>query len=99
MTAVPPGHDGEPLRRRIGGDRAHPFGFVTDRDVPATNNTSERHLRPSVIFRKVTNGFRAEWGAETDAAFRSVVSTAKLTGNTVLHAVRTALAMPDALPG
>jgi hypothetical protein len=28
-----------------------------------------------VIFRKVTNGFRCEWGAETYAAFRSVVST------------------------
>jgi transposase len=28
--------------------------------VPATNNVSERHLRPSVIFRKVTNGFRCE---------------------------------------
>jgi hypothetical protein len=32
--------------------------------VPYTNNVSERHLRPSVIFRKVTNGFRCEWGAE-----------------------------------
>jgi hypothetical protein len=38
---------------------------------------SERHLRPSVIFRKVTNGFRCEWSAETYAAFRSIVSTAK----------------------
>ena len=38
------------------------------RPVPYTNNISERHLRPSVIFRKVTNGFRCEWGAETYAA-------------------------------
>lgn len=30
-----------------------------------------------MIFRKVTNGLRCEWGAETYAAFRSVVSTAK----------------------
>jgi hypothetical protein len=40
------------------------------RDIPIgqclyTNNVSERHLRPSVIFRKVINGFRCEWGAET----------------------------------
>ncbi len=35
MTAVPQGH-------------AHLFVFVTDRDVPATNNASERHLRPSL---------------------------------------------------
>ena len=38
------------------------------RPVPYTNNISERHLRPSVIFRKVSNGFRCEWGAETYAA-------------------------------
>ena len=99
MTAVPQGRDGERLRRRIGRDRAHPFVFVTDRDIPATNNTSERHLRPSVIFRKVTNGFRAEWGAETYAAFRSVVSTAKLAGDTVLDAVGAAMAIPAARPG
>ena len=42
--------------------------------MPYTNNVSEQHLRPSVIFRKVTNGFRCEWGAETYAAFRSLVN-------------------------
>ncbi|MEJ0046706.1 MAG: IS66 family transposase [Rhodospirillales bacterium] len=30
------------------------FTFVTDLEVPPTNNISERQLRPSVIFRKVT---------------------------------------------
>jgi len=63
------------LRRRIAPDREHLFVFVTDSAVPPTNNVSERALRPSVIFRKVTNGFRSEWGAQTYAAFRSVVST------------------------
>jgi hypothetical protein len=29
--------------------------------VEATNNGSERKLRPSVIQRKVTNGYRAMW--------------------------------------
>ena len=53
--------------------------------MPPTNNISERNLRPSVIFRKVTNGFRCEWGAETYAAFRSVVSTAKANGASVLE--------------
>ena len=60
--------------------------------MPYTNNISERHFRPSVIFRKVTNGFRCEWGAETYAAFRSVVSTAKANGASVLDTVRLALA-------
>ena len=36
------------------------FRFITRHDVPCTNNASERAPRPSVIFRKVTGGFRAE---------------------------------------
>ncbi len=51
----------EAMHRRIARDRAHLFLFVTDRAVSATNNACERALRPSVIVRKVTNGFRSEW--------------------------------------
>lgn len=86
------GEAAEKLRRRIARDRAHLFLFVTDRAVSATNNACERALRPSVIFRKVTNGFRSEWGAQTYAAFRSVVSTAKANGRSVLGDLRTVLA-------
>lgn len=60
--------------------------------VPYTNNVSERTLRPSVIFRKVTNGFRCEWGAETYAAFRSAVSTAKANRASVLAVLQFVLA-------
>ena len=88
MTAAPLGEPGRKLRKRIAANRAHLFVFVTDRNVPYTNNVSERHLRPSVIFRKVTNGFRCEWGAETYAAFRSVVSTAKANRASVLDVLR-----------
>ena len=100
MAAIPIGEPGRKLRKRIAANRAHLFVFVTNRDVPYTNNVSERNLRPSVIFRKVTNGFRCEWGAETYAAFRSVVSTAKVNGTATLAAVRTALAtQPLPAPG
>ena len=95
IVAVPLGDPGRKLRKRIAANRAHLFVFVTDRRVPATNNVSERHLRPSVIFRKVTNGFRCEWGAETYAAFRSVVSTAKANRATVLDVLRFVLAQPQ----
>ena len=90
MAAVPLGEPGRKLRRRSAANRAHLF--VTNRDVPYTNNVSERHLRPSVIFRKVTNGFRCEWGAETYAAFRSVVSTAKANRAPVPDVLRSVLA-------
>lgn len=84
----------EKLRRRIARDRGHLFVFVTDRAVVATNNACERALRPSVIFRKVTNGFRSAWGAQTYAAFRSVVSTAKANQRAVLDDLRRVLATP-----
>jgi transposase len=49
------------------------FVFLKRRDVKPTNNEGERALRPSVIFRKVTNGFRSEWGAKVYAALCSIV--------------------------
>ena len=92
IAAIPVGEPGRRLHKRMLANRAHLFVFVTNRAVPYTNNISERHLRPGVIFRKVTNGFRCEWGAETYAAFRSVVSTAKANGASVLDTVRFVLA-------
>ena len=97
IMAEPIGEPGRKLRKRMRANRQHLFVFMTRRDVPPTNNTSERHLRPSVIFRKVTNGFRCEWGAETYAAFRSVVSTAKANRASVLDTIRFVLS--DSRPG
>jgi transposase len=88
MAAVPIGEPGRKLRKRMAANRAHLFVFMINRDVPYTNNVSERHLRPSVIFRKVTNGFRCEWGSETYAAFRSVVGTAKLNRASVFDTIQ-----------
>ena len=93
LLAVEPDTEaGLKLRRGIEKCRDKLFVFVTRRDVPPTNNVSERRLRPSVIFRKVTNGFRCEWGAETYAAFRSVVSTAKANHASPLGVLRCVLA-------
>ena len=49
--------------------------------VDATNNVSERALRPSVIQRKVTNGYRAKWAADVEADMRTTVDTARLAGD------------------
>src|SRR5262249_42526726 len=51
--------------------------FMRHRDVEPTNNGSEQKLRPSVIFRKVTNCFRSEWGAKLYADLCSIVSTGR----------------------
>ena len=65
--------------------------FMTRRDVEPTNNGSERALRPSVIFRKVTNGFRSGWGAKVYADLCSIVATGRINGRSPLAAIRGAL--------
>ena len=70
------------------------FVFLKRRDAEPTNNESERALRPSVIFRKVTNGFRSEWGAKAYAALCSIVETGRRNGRSALTAIRDALATP-----
>ena len=65
--------------------------FLTRRDVEPTNNASERALRPSVIFRKVTNGFRSDWGAKVYADLCSIVATGRRNGRSPLAAIRAAL--------
>jgi transposase len=61
-------------------------------DVDVTNNACERALRPSVIQRKVTNGFRSMWAAQGDCAVRSVIDTAKLTGTSAWMTINQTLA-------
>jgi transposase len=51
--------------------------FLDFPGIPPTNNASEQALRPSVIFRKVTNCFRSDWGAELFTRVRSVFDTAQ----------------------
>lgn len=68
------------MLKQIKAWRAKFFVFLSNREVPATNNISEREIRPSVVFRKVTGGFRSNWGAQIHAGYRSVTGTARLTG-------------------
>ena len=49
-------------------------------EVDATNNGSERKLRPCVIQRNVTNGYRAMCAAQAEADIRTAVDTARLKG-------------------
>jgi transposase len=71
--------------------RRHLFVFVTNREIPPTNNGSERALRPCATFRKVINCFRSEWGAFQYANIRSVIETARRRGIGVLQAIRIAI--------
>ena len=80
------------VQRVIKKIRRHLFVFVTNRAIPPTNNGSERALRPCVTFRKITNGFRTEWGARLYADIRSVIETARRREIGDLEAIRLTIA-------
>ena len=75
------------LRTRFTNFKDNLFMFLDYDDVPPTNNSSEQALRPSVIFRKVTNGFRSETGKDIFANFRTVVDTAKKQSRDVFDSI------------
>jgi transposase len=93
LDLAPTNTKGSHLRASMAVDaRDKLLVFLTRRDVEPTNNGSERELRPSVIFRKVTNCFRSVWGAKVYADLRSIVATGRLTGRSPLASLRAALA-------
>ena len=71
--------------------RSQLFVFVHNRALEATNNGSERALRPCAVYRKITNGFRQEWGAHLDADIRSVIETARRRSVRAINAIRPTL--------
>jgi transposase len=82
---------GQKLLRMIKKYRQNLFVFLTNRAVPPTNNGSEQALRPCVIFRKITNCFRSQWGAKLYADVRSVFETARRRGVPILQSIRLTL--------
>jgi transposase len=88
LVATPAAHPaGRELQTAVKAWRTKFFVFLEDPDVPATNNACEREIRPSVVFRKVTGGFRSDWGAQIHAGYRSVTGTARLHGQTALQSI------------
>jgi len=92
MRHTPTHTAGDKLQRMIKKIRRHMFVFVTNRAIPPTNNGSERALRPCVTFRKITNGFRTEWGARLYADIRSVIETGRRRAISALEAITLTLA-------
>ena len=93
LALKPTNREGFHLRASMAVDaRDKLLVFLTRRDVEPTNNVSERALRPSVIFRRVTNGFRSGWGAKIYADLCSIVATGRLAGRSPLASIRAATA-------
>ena len=84
-------HHARRWRKRYGKVRAHLFTFLDHPEIAPDNNSSERELRPTATYRKVTGGFRSDWGPDLFAGFRSVVGTAARRGISAYQAIKMTL--------
>ena len=91
LALQPTNPHGRRLQKRYAKLQENLFLFLEDASIPPTNNSSEQAIRMSTVFRKVTNGFRSEWGRDLFAAVRSVVNTGKRHGLSAFQAIQRAL--------
>jgi len=85
LKTTPVSDDSQRLWRRFHKHRQALLLFLQRSDVPPTNNASEQALRNSVIYRKVTGGFRSDWGAELYANLLSILETARRQGRSIFE--------------
>ena len=83
------------LQRRSLNHRQHLFASLYRTDVSPINNVSEHALRQSVVHRKVTGGFRSQWGADAYTALASVIDTADLKGVNAFDAIQSLVGKPS----
>ena len=91
LDTEPTHKDGIRLKKRFTKIQDSLFLFLEDASVPPTNNSSEQAIRMSTIFRKVTNGFRSDWGRDLFANVRSIVNTGKRQGLSAFQSINNVL--------
>ena len=91
LALTPTQEDGIRLQTRYRALQENLFLFLDDSTIPPTNNSSEQALRWSVIFRKVTHGFRSDWGRDLLVAVRSIVNTGRRQGFSAFESILAAL--------
>ncbi len=91
LDSAPNYVDSERLRARFVKHRQALLLFLHRDDVPPTNNASEQALRNSVIYRKVTGGFRSEWAPHLYANIISILETARRQKRPIFQTLATIL--------
>ena len=76
------------LKKGIAKHKDYIFTFLTNPEVPPTNNDSEKSLRPAKTKLKVSGCFRSEEGAENYATVASVMQTAVKNGQDPFEVLR-----------
>jgi transposase len=92
LALQPANPHGKRLQKRSANSQDHLFLCLDDPTLPPTHNASEQAIRMSTVFRKVTNGFRSDWGRDLCAAVRSLVNTGQRHGLSAFQAIQKALA-------
>ena len=87
-----PGQPGAPRRRkghnlalRLHERRDAALRFLSDPQVPFTNNEAERDLRMMKLRQKISGGFRSRRDADDFAILRTVIATAQKQGRDILN--------------
>jgi transposase len=78
---------GHNLLLRLQNRRQDVLRFVTNPDVPFTNNQAEQDGRMMKLKQKISGGFRSQKGAEDFAVIRSFISTARKQGWNIIAAL------------
>jgi len=79
---------GHNLLLRLKNYREDVLRFLTDPEVPFTNNQAERDLRMMKCKQKISGGFRTTNGAEIFTRLRGFISTARKQGWNVFGAIQ-----------
>jgi transposase len=75
---------GHNLLLRLRDHKDDALRFLTNPDVPFTNNQAERDIRMMKLKQKISGCFRTEVGAKNFAVLRTVLSTARKQGWNIL---------------
>jgi transposase len=91
LAFAPEKRPGNRLRKRYAKLCRLVFTFLDHPEAAPGNNGSECGLRTTATYRKVTGGFRSDWGADLFVAIRSIIGTAPRHGIDAHQAILTTL--------
>lgn len=98
MALSPDNRHDRRFRKRYGKIRDSLRTVLKHPEIAPDNNSSEPELRPTATCRKVTGGFRSNWGAKLFAGIRSIVGTAARQGLNPFDAIRSTLGIIGSQP-